>query len=253
MTDREAGGDDGARRAGGRAHHRPRSSGATVTDDGSATGSSGIADGTYYSDARVDLLEWLGAAGERVLDVGCGIGANAEWLRTHGATYIEGVEPHDSAKRAEAVFDRVHHATIEDARSSLGGPFDLIICADILEHLVDPWTAVRDLRTHLAPNGRLAVSIPNVRYLPALARIAFGPGFRPEASGTFDGSHLRFFTRRNVDDMLQLSGWRAARWGYASFSRVGTVRRVLGRLSFGLNDEWLVGQWFVEARPASSL
>lgn len=204
----------------------------------------------YYARPRIELLEWIGSPGERVLDVGCGAGANAEWLRARGARYIEGVEPTDSAVSAEAVYDRVHHATIENASLDLDGPFDLIICADVLEHLAEPWVVLRDLRQHLRPHGRLAASIPNVRYLPALFRIAFGAGFRPETSGTFDRTHLRFFTRRNIEELLRDSGWRPVRWEQGRYTWRGSLRRALGRFTFGVTNEWLVGQWFVEAVPS---
>lgn len=202
---------------------------------------------SYYSKGRTDLLEWLRCAGRRTLDVGCGSGANAPWLRAHGTAYLEGVEPHESSTEALGSFDHVHQTTIEEALPSLGVSFDLIICADVLEHLVDPATVLRSLRQHLAPNGRLGISVPNVRYLPALLRIAFGAGFRPEASGTFDGTHLHFFTKRNVDELLTATGWQPRRWGYGSHSLAGRVRSMLGRITFGISDEWLVGQWFVEA------
>ena len=40
---------------------------------------------------------------------------------------------------------------------------DLILCLDVLEHLVDPWSVVRRLSPLLAPGGRLIVSVPNIR------------------------------------------------------------------------------------------
>ena len=213
----------------------------------------------YYLGQRTDLLDWLGGRHERVLEVGCGAGGNARWLREHGATHLVGVEIHpESAERARAVFDHVESRSIEEALPSLSGPFDLIICADVLEHLVDPGDVVRRLVGVAADDGRLLVSIPNIRYLLALTRIALGAGFRPEPEGTFDATHLHFFTKENVRQLLTSGGWRPERWGYGSYrsrspdtlSRaLSTTRRALSRATFGLTDEWLVGQWWVEATP----
>ena len=215
----------------------------------------------YYLGQRTDLLDWLGGHYERVLEVGCGAGGNARWLREHGARRLVGVEIHqESAERARDAFDQVEPRAIEDALPYLSGPFDLIICADVLEHLLDPWDIARRLAALAAPDGQLLASIPNIRYLPALTRIAIGAGFRPESEGTFDATHLRFFTKENVRELLTSSGWRPVRWGYGSYrsrspdtlSRALTMtRRVLSRATLGVSDEWLVGQWWVAATPAS--
>lgn len=201
----------------------------------------------YYDTPRLDLLEWADVSGKRVIDIGCGAGANAAWLREHGAEWIEGVEPHSpSADVAEGRLDHVHRCGIEAAR--IEGQFDLVICADVLEHLVDPGAVLIGLREHAASGSRLVVSAPNVRHYRALARIAFGAGFRPDPDGTFDGTHLRFFTRSNLADLLAAAGWRPQRWGYPTWSWAGrTVRPALSRLTFGRSDEWLVGEWFVLA------
>jgi SAM-dependent methyltransferase len=218
-------------------------------------------DSRYYVGERTDLLDWLGGRFERVLEVGCGAGGNARWLRAHGARELVGVEIHaPSAEQARAVFDVVDARPIEQALDSLSGPFDLIICADVLEHLVDPWDVVRRLGHVAADDGRLLVSMPNIRYLRALARIAVGPGFRPEPEGIFDGTHLRFFTRENLADLVKSGGWTPVRWGYPAYRSRSPDRlaRVLARarsfLSFasrGMTDEWLAGQWWVVARRGS--
>ena len=95
----------------------------------------------------------------------------------------------------------------------VGGRFDLIVCADVLEHLVDPWSVVDWLRAVSHDMTILAVSIPNIRFLPALARIAVGRGFEYEECGIFDATHLRFSVRRDVDRMLRRDGWSPIRWG----------------------------------------
>ena len=161
-----------------------------------------------------------------------------------------------SAARARELFDHVESRPIEKALESLSGPFDLIICADVLEHLVDPWDVVARLGQVAADGGELLVSMPNIRYLRALARIAVGAGFRPEAEGIFDATHLHFFTKDNIAQLLISGGWRPTRWGYPSYrsrspdalaTALARTRRVLSRATGGLTDEWLAGQWWVVA------
>jgi SAM-dependent methyltransferase len=216
---------------------------------------------SYYEGARIDLLEWLGGRHERVLEVGCGEAGNAPWLRAHGATDLVGVEIHSaSAERAREKFDRIEAMPIEQALPLLSGPFDLIVCADVLEHLVDPWDVVRRLGQLAADDGQLLVSVPNIRFLGALVRIAVGVGFRPEPEGIFDATHLRYFTRDNITHLLRQGGWRPDRWAYPPYqsrspnamsATLSAVRGGLSRVTLGATDEWLAQQWWIAATRAA--
>ena len=204
----------------------------------------------YYASDRSALLDWVGGSFERVLDVGCGAGSNAGWYRRHGAREIVGIEIDPaSAARATAVFDRVICDPVEIGVHDLEGSFDLIVCADVLEHLVDPWSVVRELGRVAHGATTLAVSMPNIRFLPALGRIALGRGFAYEERGIFDATHLRFFTRRDAALLLHDGGWVPERWGAPPFGRLGSVRRLAQRWTRGQSDQWLAGQLYVVARP----
>lgn len=207
----------------------------------------------YYGGARDHFLNWLGGNHRRVLDVGCGSGANAPWLHEHGAQRLVGVEPDQpSAMQARSVFNRVDNSPIEEALDDLDEQFDLILCLDVLEHLVDPWSTVARLRSVCAPGGVLAASIPNVRHFLSLYRIAFGPGFRYESSGIFDATHLRFFTRGTFRSLLVGAGWQPQRWSAAAFARLERPTKVFATLSAGLSDEWMAEQWYVAAVPSGT-
>jgi SAM-dependent methyltransferase len=207
----------------------------------------------YYASDRSDFLGWVGGNHRRVLDIGCGAGSNGDWYRRHDAGEIIGVEiDQSSAERASFVFDRVICEPIETALQMLEGSFDLIVCADVLEHLVDPWSVVRELADHATDDTILAISMPNIRFLPAIARITFGKGFAYEDHGIFDSTHLRFFTRQDVDRLLRRGGWVPQRWGAPRFARLGRVRRLAQRSTAGRSDEWLAGQIYVTARRRRS-
>ena len=204
----------------------------------------------YYASDRSEFLDWVGGRFERVLDVGCGSGANAPWYRRHGAREIVGVEL-DPASGAQAatVYDRVVNEDIEAAVQALDGRFDLIVCADVLEHLIDPWSVVRQLGTAAHADTILAISMPSIRFLPALVRIAFGRGFAYEDEGIFDSTHLRFFSRRDIELMLRNGGWAPRRWGAPRFEKLGSVRRLAQRATTGRSDQWLSRQLYVVADP----
>lgn len=204
----------------------------------------------YYESDRSPFLEWLNMRPQRVLDIGCGAGRSGAWFRAYGAERIVGIEVDPlSAEAARTIYDEVHVASVESALATIDEPFDLILCADVLEHLVDPWTVVRNLRERATPETVVAVSIPNIRNIGALRRIALGDGFAYESEGIFDVTHLRFFTRSNARAMLEGGGWRIERSGRSLRS---LPARVMSKVTLGFADEWLAYQWYFLAEPNSA-
>jgi 2-polyprenyl-3-methyl-5-hydroxy-6-metoxy-1,4-benzoquinol methylase len=215
----------------------------------------GSATEDYYERDRTPFLEWLGGHWDRVLEIGCGSGLTAPWLRRHGASHLTGVEIHEaSAVIAATKFDEIHAMPVEEALARLQGEYDLVLCLDVLEHLVDPWSVLDNLRRLVRPDATLALSIPNIRFITSLYSLAIGPGFRYEPEGILDITHLRFFTRQDIGRMLDATSWKARRWGGPA-KRFRLLRRTLRTATRGISDEWLTAQWFVTAarvpdRPA---
>ena len=112
---------------------------------------------------------------ERILDVGCGYGYTGELLKNMGAIRVEGLEfVPDACEEAKHRLDQIFQGSAEDSSliSTLGS-YDCIICADLLEHLIDPWETLTLLRNHLNKNGRLVCSIPNIRYFKIISKLLF--------------------------------------------------------------------------------
>jgi SAM-dependent methyltransferase len=144
-----------------------------------------------------------------VLDVGCGAGANARELRrlAPDATLI-GVEPHaHAATLARAACDEVFEGTLErwlDLES--GRRFDAILLSDVIEHVADPLSLLRRLAER--PGLRSAawlVSVPNYAVWYNRLRTLAG-SFSYAWSGLYDRTHLRFFTRRSLRELLERAG-----------------------------------------------
>jgi 2-polyprenyl-3-methyl-5-hydroxy-6-metoxy-1,4-benzoquinol methylase len=200
----------------------------------------------YYDNPRLDAVPRLPRPIGTVLDVGCGAGGVAATLRAAGATRIVGVEPHGpSAKRARTVLDEVFEGTVEEvlAGGAVAGPYDTIVAYDVLEHVVDPLPVVAGLRELAAPGGRLHVSVPNARHF-SLAWDLFVRGtFGYTDWGHRDRTHLRWFTRRDLETLVRDGGW----------SPVKTDANVLGRnqlvdrVTFGRLREFLALQYQVLA------
>ena len=145
--------------------------------------------------------------GARVLDVGAGEGAFAEELHRRGCKVVAlEVDP----ARAEAARSRgleVAVKNLENADLADLGTFDVIVCADVLEHLTDPAGALQKLKGILAPGGRILASIPNVAHYGVRLRLLAGR-FEYTETGILDRTHLRFFTRKTARRLFEEAGFR---------------------------------------------
>lgn len=157
---------------------------------------------------REDLLSLVAGPVRAALEIGCGEGiTGAELKRRHGCR-VAGIETDAAAAaRATAVLDEVWSEDASTAIPRLDETFDLILGGDVVEHLVDPWALLRDLRVVVAPQGRLILSIPNVACWPIIEGLLQGR-FDYTYAGHLCAGHLRFFTRATIRDLFEISGWR---------------------------------------------
>ena len=146
------------------------------------------------------------ATARRVLDLGCATGTTGAALKARQDVEVVGIELEpDYARRPRHHLDRVFTADAEQPPADLDGRFDVLIAADILEHLKDPWTALRAYAQLLEPGATAIVSLPNVAHWSTYAHLARGSWpRRPE--GIFDATHLRWFTLKDASDLLEQAG-----------------------------------------------
>jgi SAM-dependent methyltransferase len=118
---------------------------------------------------------------------------------------------------ADGVKERVDQFIQADLDAGLppevAGPFDVVIAADVLEHVRRPEQILTDLHGILAPGGVVMASIPNFAHWYPRLRVAAGR-FDYDRRGILDQTHLRFFTRRSFERLSGEHGWRVARRGY---------------------------------------
>jgi 2-polyprenyl-3-methyl-5-hydroxy-6-metoxy-1,4-benzoquinol methylase len=127
--------------------------------------------------------------------------------------------------------------------------FDLILCLDVLEHLVDPWRLIWRLHSIMPDGGYLLASIPNVQNYRIVLRSAMG-GWKYRSTGLFDRTHLRYFSRRSALALMTGTGLNLIAVGRAFGPR--PVDRRLHLLSFGLLAPWVTMQNLVLVRKTTS-
>lgn len=150
--------------------------------------------------------------GARVLDVGCASGYLAAELAARGC-HVVGVEADpEAAAQAREPCELVIVGDVEDpaVRAELPREMDVVLLADVLEHLRDPWTVLAALRDTLGAGGRAIVSVPNIGHWTARRALARGR-FPYAEHGLFDHTHLRFFTRASARELAQRAGFTVER------------------------------------------
>jgi 2-polyprenyl-3-methyl-5-hydroxy-6-metoxy-1,4-benzoquinol methylase len=205
--------------------------------------------GHYFANPRTDILPLLPSPCESVLELGCGTGATLKWLKAgQYCRHTCGVELFaQAAQLAAQVADWVVQGDIEHMQ--LPWPpahFDVILCLDVLEHLVDPWQVLARLTTHLKPGGRLIASIPNVRNWRALGPLLFAGRWEYTQTGILDKTHLRFFTRNSALALLQSSGLQVQAMQRLPLNTLGKSR-LANQLTLGLCKEFLTLQYLIAA------
>jgi len=141
----------------------------------------------------------------KILDLGCSSGLLAERLRERGH-HVTGVDVHELPgvhERADAFFKADLNAGIP---AEVGSAFDIVLAADVIEHVVNPRTLLSQVRDFLSPEGTAIFCVPNIGHWYPRFRTALGR-FDYDQRGILDATHLRFFTRRSIQKLIQQEGY----------------------------------------------
>ena len=156
---------------------------------------------------RTDLLDRIGTDAKNILEFGCGEAPLGAALKKRQKCRVVGVEiDHAAATIARKRIDDVYEGDVREIVAILHEQFDFIVGGDIVEHLDEPWSFLGDLRRIAAPGGKLLLSLPNVAHASLVADLLQGR-FDYVYMGLTCVGHLRFFTRRSVEEMLHIAGW----------------------------------------------
>ncbi len=179
-----------------------------------------MSDPSYVYDEDVNwgvLRLWGNRRDVEVLDVGCGFATTSAEVEKRG-NRVTGIEMNgDAVAKASARLTSVLQADLRDIGSvseSLGeARFDVVMFADVLEHLPDPLAVIRGYLHFLRPGGTVIVSLPNVALWSVRLMLLSGK-FNYADSGVLDRTHLRFFTRRTARELLAAAGLDVVRTTY---------------------------------------
>lgn len=159
--------------------------------------------------------------GARILNPGCGTSNDVWWLANENI--IVGLDYAQSGLRLaqrHGVKGVVGDLNLYSMLPFKGRSFDIVICKDILEHLLEPMAILQEVRRVLKDDGYVIISVPNHFYLPMRIRILLGKGLIWKSVGSdhsrfnkeWNYMHIRFFTHKGFREFLREAGFRPEKW-----------------------------------------
>ncbi len=212
-----------------------------------------------YTGERPDILKLISSNTRSLLDVGCATGNLGEYVRRVFGAHVVGVEL--SPDMACIASSRLDEVIVGDANKVLssnaltGRSFDCIVFGDLLEHLSDPWDAVRRAAGLLAPGGTIIASLPNVRHIDTIFNLVVKGRWPIRDRGIHDRSHLRFFTRKDSLSLFEQAGLRARLAGtnYRIIEHPSPINRLSRLVAIAPVKEFFAFQYLIcaqrESRP----
>ena len=143
---------------------------------------------------------------KRVLEIGAGPGSITRHLSGTLGCHVVALEidpsaleklmPHAQQVYAMDLNDSAWNATMRDKEAS----FDVVIAADVLEHVYDPWSVLGAMKSLLNETGSVILSIPHVGHA-AIGACLLDEDFEYRQWGLLDKTHIRFFGIKNIQDL----------------------------------------------------
>jgi 2-polyprenyl-3-methyl-5-hydroxy-6-metoxy-1,4-benzoquinol methylase len=189
-----------------------------------------------------------------VLDIGGGTGATVLEVKKLCSASVVGVIDisQDAVDNGKEGLDFIECGNVENSDlleklTEKYGPFDLILCLDVLEHLVDPWKFLKRIDDVLVPGGCMISSIPNVRHYSATLRLLLGQ-WDYRDSGILDRTHLRFFIKKTVISLVTSTGMELESLTTTRAKNYKFITNIIYYLTLGLMKPFFELQYITRVR-----
>lgn len=199
---------------------------------------------------RNEALVYLASniKGRRVLEIGCGNGGVLYTLRRNFAELygmeISPARVKTAVSTLKGTEARIIEASIEEELDYEDGFFDLVIWADVIEHVMDLWKAMENIRRITAKNGFLITATPNIAKIKARVSLLFGrfpstaaknEGFNVREHELFDAGHLHYFTFSMLGKLYLKYGFQPGKMiGFGRFGHIHNICPSLLSPSIGM-------------------
>lgn len=208
----------------------------------------------YYSGIRIELVQLLDKEkkGLKILEIGAAFGETLFFLKEKGiAAEAVGIDLfEDSNIENYKKIDRFIFGNIEEIDfPEYENYFDVILLPDVLEHLIEPKLTLAKVHRYLNNEGRVIVSMPNVRHYSVFIKIFIKGDFRYEESGIFDYTHRRFYCKKNIKELLESSNFKTLQIESSIKRYKGTsAAKLINKITLGIFEEFFSYQYFFKLK-----
>jgi len=154
------------------------------------------------------IVDFVGK-NKKVLDVGCSEGLLSKRMNMNNCKVV-GIElDTESALKAKNFCQELIIGDVESVSlsSKYINYFDVIIFADILEHLKNPLEVLKTFKDYLNDDGYIIISVPNIANWKIRFQLLFG-NFEYHEYGILDNGHLRFFNQKSIKKIVNDAGFK---------------------------------------------
>jgi 2-polyprenyl-3-methyl-5-hydroxy-6-metoxy-1,4-benzoquinol methylase len=204
----------------------------------------------YFKNIRKELLDLIPQENRngKMLEIGAGSGDTLVYAKQNNyAKEIYGVElcKIPNSFQSSTHFEKFIIANVEEIDLPFDNEmFDVIICADVLEHLVNPYEQIYKLKKILKNDGVIVASLPNIRQIQIIKQIFINGDFRYTDAGILDKTHLRFFCKKNMVELFENADLKVKRI-ISNSNLIGKTTKLINKLTFNLFDEFLAAQYYL--------
>jgi 2-polyprenyl-3-methyl-5-hydroxy-6-metoxy-1,4-benzoquinol methylase len=204
----------------------------------------------YYSNIRHDLIAFFDERKySKVLEIGAAYGETIYYLKEKsladeviGIDLFEDQENKNNYKKIDKfIFGNINEIDL----SAYNNYFNFILLPDVLEHIYDPKKTLSIVLDLLKEDGEICVSMPNIRHYSAFVNIFLKGDFKYDEIGIFDYTHVRFYCKKNIQQLLESSNFQVIKSeGSIRNFKGKSFAKTINKLTFGLFEEFLSTQYF---------
>lgn len=165
---------------------------------------------TTSETAPAKVVRMVGRS-RKVLEVGSGPGSITRLLceRNRCAVTALDIDP-EALKKVAPFCQRTLSVDLNNAQWAAqleGENFDVVVAADVLEHLYDPLSALIAMKSLLRPQGCAVISLPHTAHASVIACL-LNEDFEYRKDGLLDRTHIRFFGIKNMQNLIEQAGMK---------------------------------------------
>lgn len=209
----------------------------------------------YYSNVRYDAIKLIDKNQKdlKILEIGAAYGETLFHLKEKNiANEVIGIDLFEDKNNTSRYkkLDKFIFGDIDKLDvSEYNTHFDLILLLDVLEHIVEPKSILKKTQELLKNDGEVIISIPNIRHYSAMVKIFFKGNFRYEESGVFDYTHLRFYCKKDMIELLEKNGFSILYYESSIKNFKGkSITKFINFISFGVFEEFFSTQYLFKVK-----